>query len=522
MSLNTLPEAAPQSVRAASEGERVSVRSLRLVAGLLLAFASGLLAVVINPPGGWWPCLFVAFVPMLVAQHRVLPRSLSGLAPGVAIACLFSGQLSAGLAQGEVAWYIELWPVYVAFLIAALAARSASFHERTRYRWFLLSFPAAWVAIEYLREASGVDFLAATFGNPVYALYEQYWLLQPISIFGLFGLLFLVLVTNFAVARLLLSVWDVCLRGRADWRPSLVGLASVAMLWVGWLALSWQLLDASPTTLRVAAIQPNAPLDPEEEYRRDLAMSRVAAAQGAELIVWREAGLRFDPQRERTAELQALARESGAYLVLGYQVPTEKGRLNEAAVLTPAGEFLGSYGKAHPGTFAGDYSDNAGKSYPVYDTAIGMLSTIICYDLDFLDTARRMARGGAEIVAVPSADVPALAHVHYTHLVFRAIENRLPMIKADNLFDSAVIDPWGRIVALNINPLSPAEAAGAAESNSIPAQLLVADVPLSPGRPPLVALGEWVGLLCLIASLGFLWIGWRSRGAGTASTDAMN
>ncbi|GIW25714.1 carbon-nitrogen hydrolase family protein [Meiothermus sp.] len=186
----------------------------------------------------------------------------------------------------------------------------------------------------------------------------------------------------------------------------------------------------------------------------------------------------------------ALARESGAYLVVGYVVVIgERLFRNEATVISPAGEFLGVYGKDHPVIFAGETSPTRG-TYPVYSTAIGHLATLICYDLDFTDTARKMARQGAQMVAVPSQDWATIADKHYTHLVFRAVENRLSMVKADGGFDSAILDPWGRVLKLASFPQG-----GEAT--------LVADVPLGRADAPVVRLGDWVGWLGLLGLVGF-------------------
>ena len=101
----------------------------------------------------------------------------------------------------------------------------------------------------------------------------------------------------------------------------------------------------------------------------------------------------------------------------------------KAAVFSPEAWLLGAYGMDHPGTFTGDYSDERG-GYPVWSTPSGGLAVILCYDLDFTDTARRTALAGAALAAVPSNDpVPSLADTHYTHLVFRAIENRVSLVK---------------------------------------------------------------------------------------------
>jgi apolipoprotein N-acyltransferase len=496
---------ASQERRAISRGAGGTL--IHVAGGIGVALLTGLLIELAFDPHGYWPLIFVAFVPMVVAQHRILPASLSGLAPGIGIACLFAHELSGGLADGGVAWYYQLLPVYVGLLIAGLAWRSRRFHERTGYRWFLISFPVAWVGVDFLRNLSGVDFLGGTWGSPAYALYAQYWFLQPLSVFGHFGLQLLVLVVNFAIARAAIALIDCRLDGdrASDHRKTTWKSLTVAVLLVvAWGGLSGiQLLigleEGAP--VRVAAVQPNAVLDSEEEFRRDIAMTREAAERGAQLVVWREAGLKFNPLVEHTSRLKALAAETGATIAMGYRYKSEKGHHNEALVLTPEGTFHGPYGKTHPGRFAGDYSDTGGH-FEVYETPIGPLATIICYDLDFTDTAREMARLGARIVAVPSADVPAIARSHYTHLVFRAIENRLAMVKADNTFDSVIIDPYGRMLELELNLWS-VEQTKANGHGETPPALIVADVPPGPADSMYVRLGDWVGWLAVAAMISF-------------------
>jgi apolipoprotein N-acyltransferase len=99
---------------------------------------------------------------------------------------------------------------------------------------------------------------------------------------------------------------------------------------------------------------------------------------------------------------------------------------------------------------------------------------------------------------------PADGWTHNTHLVFRAIENRVPMIKSDKIFYSAIIDPWGRIITRVVNPLSVAEAKAAAASNSMVPQLLLADIPLGSGESLYVSFGDWFGWLAVLVKAGFL------------------
>jgi apolipoprotein N-acyltransferase len=472
-------------------GEAVAAPgSERVVPGLLLAIATPVLVLLANPPVGVWPLIFVAFVPMLDAHHRVLPRRRSWLAPAIGIGGAYAVYFSPGLADGEVAFVYQLFPLYVAGLAVLATGRSRAFDERTAYRWFAVSAPIAWTAIDFVR-SSGSETLGGTWGFHAYALHDHPALLQPISVFGITGLQLLILLTSWAFA-------GVVLRGRAGW-PSAI---AVGCLLVAWAGASVAMVDDAPPTVRVAAVQNGLPNDAErvdERLERYVAQTREAAAQGARVVVWNEAGLSFDPQREHTSELQDLAAETDAFLVLGYRVEEREGRTrNATTLLAPDGTFLGVYGKDHPGAFAGDFNDFQGD-FPVYDTEVGQLATIICYDLDYTDTARIMTRGGARLIAAPSSDVPAIAVTHYTHLVFRAIENRVSTVKADSRFDSAIIDPWGRVLASTVDPDGNTQAT------------LIADVPLGTGDSPWVRYGNWFGWITVVVAAGFAVLGIATR-----------
>jgi apolipoprotein N-acyltransferase len=457
---------------------------------VLLSVATPVLVALANPPVGIWPLIFVAFTPMVVAQHRVLPARTSWVAPAIGIGGAYAVYFSPGLADGEVAVVYQLMPLYVAVIAGAVAGRSRTFASLTNQRWLALSAPVAWTAIDFVR-SSGSETLGGTWGFHAYALHDHPLLLQPLSVFGVTGLQLLILLTSWAVAGRIL-------RGRAGGRS--LALVSVAL--VAWAAASTAMMESAPATVRVAAVQNGLANDEAHaaaRFERYIAQTREASRDGAELVVWNEAGLRFDPQREHTAELRALARETDAHLVLGYRVAEADGRTrNATTLLTPDGEFLGVYGKDHPGTFAGDLNDFQGD-FPVYDTELGPLATIICYDLDYTDTARIMTRGGARLIATPSSDVPAIATTHYTHLVFRAIENRVAMVKADSRFDSAIIDPWGRVVTKTVDPDGDTQ------------RTLVADVPLGSGRSPWVSFGDWFGWATVAAAGAFAVTGLAAR-----------
>lgn len=399
-------------------------------------------------------------------------------------------------------------PLIVAGISLLADSGARRFQARTGFRWFVARGVVVWVGVEMIRIFIPI---AGTWGFVAYTLHSQPWLIQPASLFGIFGVSALILLVNFSLGLGALRLCDRCWPPEENAptpTPKLVRrwLTVAGFTLVVWIETSLALLlPPDGPTVRVAAIQPAvSPIISEDQdqevlvaqlHARMVKQTREAAAQGAQVIVWPEGGLHHDPQVQDPLGLAALAQETGAYLVIGYVVDVNQAVFrNEATVISPEGEFLGIFGKDHPMVFAGETSPTRG-TYPVYETPMGVLGTIICYDLDYTDTARKLARQGAQLVAVPSNDWPGIAHKHYTPVVFRALENRVAMIKADGGYDSAVVDPRGRVLALAVHPEG-----GEAT--------LVADVPMGNANSLSVPLGDWVGWLCL-AGLAFFSLGER-------------
>lgn len=456
------------------------------MAGLALSALSAGLLLLALPPYGCWPLAIVGLAPALLAQHRILPPRLSGLGIAVAVGgffALYFADLLSGLPG--IAWPFRLIPLFLLLLLPITESGDRAFHARTRYRWFVLHGAVVWVGIEAIRGLTPFIGTGAFLG---YAFAGVPWLIQPVSVFGIYGLDLLILLLAYSLGLGLIALLD---RARApdpaDTRVS-PGLAwgwlgATALLAVAWLGLSLAQLALEPPaqpTVRVAAIQPGPGGAGEATL---FAQSRAAAAAGARLIAWPEGALRLDPQGAAAGRLRALAAETGAYLVIPYALPTAAGLRNEATVLSPQGEFLGVYAKDHPLSWAGETSVGP-RSYPTYATPIGRLATVICYDLLFTDTARALGRGGAQIVLAPSNDWPSLADKEYAHLVLRAIENRAAYLKADTAYDSAAVDAYGRMLAIQRDP-----AGGQAT--------LIVTLPLGQANAPLIRLGDWLGWLCL-------------------------
>ncbi len=353
---------------------------VRVLFGLTLAVLGSVFFTLAFPPHGLWPLIFVGFVPILISLHRVMPSRYAGLALGVGVGGFFYAYFDR-MFSGIPVW--SWLPVIIGAFATPIGFWEQRFNRRTNYRYLVPVGAVVWVTFEMIR---GTIPFMGTWGFVSYALFEQDWLIQPVSVFSIYGLNLLIMLVNVSIAAWAIDCMDRRWRlepgvPRVDAAALRRWTRGVAIALVLWTALSLALLGDMPAQVRVAAVQPVGINTLEELFD----LSREAAERGARLIVWPEGFLPFDPGQEHTAAFVELAGEIDAYLVIGYAVTEDAGLRNEAAVLSPGGEFLGVYGKDHPVLFAGETSLTRG-TYPTYGTRIG---TIICYDLDFTDTARR-------------------------------------------------------------------------------------------------------------------------------------
>ncbi|HEB32293.1 MAG TPA: hypothetical protein ENI15_15695 [Spirochaetes bacterium] len=169
---------------------------VRTIIGLALAAASAAMITLSFAPYNLWPLIWIGFVPGLLAQYRIMPKRLSGLAAGVYVGGFIWGYLGPVFADGI--WYMKYLWLIIGVIITLVTIGAVAFQERTRYRWFVLQGVAAWVSVEMIRIFIPV---AGTWGFVSYALYQQPWLIQPVSIFGIFGLDVLIMLVNYALAQ---------------------------------------------------------------------------------------------------------------------------------------------------------------------------------------------------------------------------------------------------------------------------------------------------------------------------------
>jgi predicted amidohydrolase len=241
------------------------------------------------------------------------------------------------------------------------------------------------------------------------------------------------------------------------------------------------------SALAVAAVQVTSTDDVASNLARCSALVRAAAKDGAALVGLPENFAYLGADRDHRlsiaesldlkagapgpilSAMQALARETGAHLLLGGfpERGATEGRIrNTSVLLRPDGDVAATYRKIHlfdvdvPGgkRFRESEAVEAGGDVVVAETPWGGLGLSICYDLRFPELYRALTAKGARLVAVPSAFTLETGKDHW-HLLLRAraVENQV-FVFAPAQFGShggnrrsyghaLVVDPWGAVLA---------------------------------------------------------------------------
>jgi len=164
--------------------------------------------------------------------------------------------------------------------------------------------------------------------------------------------------------------------------------------------------------------------------------------------------------------MREVARQHKMVLVVPWYEEAQTGvYYNSAAVIEADGTVLGKYRKTHiphvgPCFWEKFYFKPGNLGYPVFETSVGKVGLIICYDRHFPEIARAVGLKGAELVFNPSATVESLSkHLWELEQPAHAVANGYwiaainrvgveePLNSARFYGSSYFCDPRGQIVA---------------------------------------------------------------------------
>jgi len=429
---------------------------------------------------------FVGLVPLTLWLSR-LPGDRSGragaLRGGFLFGVVYFGTLLhwLPLALGRMSWLAV--PVYVLVLVG-LAGLAAFFlailhHAIVGLRAPVrLALPVVWTGFEWTRSnlPSTLAFPWLGLGTSLTGFPEIVGIAELV---GARGVTFWIAAVNGLLCAALLRRRE----GRSV-RVAMVWTVAVVTLPAAWGVWRAGTL-ATRAIARVAVVQPDMPAsrgapDPwttEAVARAERLASRVPASS-ADLIVLPEGLIRADPgspvRDSAFAGLRRVAGALGAPVLFGATAasaspPQDRRALyNSAFVTEPHGLSDFRYDKHRlvplverppllPVRLAGivDVAGalSPGRGWPLASVGAARVGVHICYESSFPGASRALRDAGADIIVNitndawyggPSIRTGALWQ-HPAHLVMRAIENRVGIVRAANSGVSFFVDPVGRI-----------------------------------------------------------------------------
>lgn len=447
----------------------------------VLAFLSGGLLALAFPKADLSLLAWIAFVPLLWIIREKTPQQ----------AFTYGWIAGMGFYLCTVYWVVQTIGLYsniptpvavgpLLMMCAILASYTGVFAAGLRFSQerggsILLLGPPLWVALEWLRSFFFIGFPWVNLG---YSQYPFLDLIQFSEITGVYGVSALVIFVNLALFFVFSH------KGRGQGRLVLVSALGLSAL-LGWGHWRRHQLASLPPVhhLRVGLIQGNVPQDQkwdkafqEETLAKYERLSREAVAKGAELIVWPETAVPFFFQSDIPYQqrLLALVRELNTPLLFGAvgwrpKNINEVTLFNRAYLVSSAGEVLNSYDKIKLAPFGeyipfhnsflffldklvegiGDFA--AGTERTVFSLPSQKFGVLICFEGIFPDHARRFVANGANLLVNITNDAWfGRSSAPYQHLVMeamRAIENRVPLVRAANTGFSAVVLLDGQIRA---------------------------------------------------------------------------
>ncbi|WP_349572068.1 carbon-nitrogen hydrolase family protein [Azotobacter salinestris] len=170
--------------------------------------------------------------------------------------------------------------------------------------------------------------------------------------------------------------------------------------------------------------------------------------------------------------LRQAARDFGLWIVAGTLPLPPAGRPQAKAhacslLFDDHGEQVARYDKLHlfdvdVADLRGRYRESDdyahGERVVVADTPVGRLGLTVCYDLRFPELYGALREAGAELISAPSAFTAVTGAAHWHVLVrARALETQCYLLAAaqagwhpgprETYGHSAIVDPWGRLLA---------------------------------------------------------------------------
>ena len=392
-----------------------------------------------------------------------------------------------GLEKGAAAFVVAIaWlglpllqaiPGGLIFVFYRLIRKTGIFDRAPILRPF--AFSALWVIFEW---SSTLHWSGVPWGRLALGQIKMLPMLQSASLFGSYFVSFLILAVNGLLAYAIVF---------SEKRRFCAFMAAGILAGNLGYSVMMRFLPAQERAedfVCAAVLQPNIGSQEKWSNAEGLTMERCeeftrkAAEEGAELVVMPETVLPVELTNDDYASgfFSYLAREYDVYLIVGaFYTDANDEEYNALYLYSPDGEMSETvYGKRHLVPF-GEYvpmrdfvalvfppladismlsSDlTPGEDSALFETELGSIGSLICFDSIYEQLTLDSVRDGAEIMVISSNDSwffdSAAVYQHQAQAQLRAIESGRYVLRSANTGISTIIAPNGEILSW-IDPLT--------------------------------------------------------------------
>ena len=373
--------------------------------------------------------------------------------------------------------------VVVAFITMLLSVLIMSFNSvfvlllwhRIKKFFFkdsLILFPIIWVTVEFLRSYGLLGFPWISIAN---SQLDYLYLIQNAELVGIYGISFWVLSINVLLYNLFINKYE--------FKKVAYVFSFIILPWISGYYLYLSVNDSYENSiLEVALIQPNVNLESKrninlkyDNLENLIINSREAVKDNSKLIVWPESAvpfhrLQFSSQRKEIVE--RVLSDNDSYILSGNIIKQNLDVFN-SSILFNKEKVVDVYNKRLPVPLAehvplssvfpslkylniGSSNFSKGKNDVVYEIDDFKFSSLICFESTFPDINRRHVKKGADALIYLVNDgwyeTEPQPTQHARQSIFRAIENRKPVLRCANTGISMFINERGEVentIALN-------------------------------------------------------------------------
>ena len=416
-----------------------------------------------------------ALIPLLIAVRgeKPLEAFFTGYITGILFFASALYWVSYVAIIGEIILALYLALYFGLFAVGADILLMQFPRPRIRYA-FLVS--ALWVGLEYMRSHLLTGFGWALLGH---TQWENLPIIQIADMTGAYGVSFLIIFTN----ALLASKIKKKIKGLVP-EPRYLALLVIMLVVVSIYGYFRMDEKFRGDVLKVSIVQGNIPQVQkwDEKYADDILKQYVsltveAAKDKPNLIIWPETSVPgfLETEQKIFDTVSSLAKEVNTYLLVGTPseaTPDRGPYFNSAVLFSSEGKIVKRYDKIHLVPF-GEYvpfGDNMfafvktrydmgedyspGREYTIFEVPLdkekkAKFGVLICFEDIFPELVAGSVRTGADFMVVITNDAwfmkTGAPYQHAQSSVFRAVENRISVVRSANTGYSCFIDQKGKV-----------------------------------------------------------------------------